>query len=84
MSIDEAGPNDDTLNPYYHSTGDTIDKLNFTKTVEFVKVGFVSLLTCYYVFLTSCRWVWLSWSSKPLEEPPLTDPARIAAKKNDS
>lgn len=39
MSIDEAGPNDDTLNPYYHSTGDTIDKLNFTKTVEFVKVG---------------------------------------------
>ncbi|KAL1664644.1 hypothetical protein GGF50DRAFT_127039 [Schizophyllum commune] len=44
VSIDEAGPNDDTLNPYYHSTGDTIDKLNFTKTVEFVKMGLAFLV----------------------------------------
>ena len=27
------------LNPYYHSSRDTIDKLDFTKAGEFVKVG---------------------------------------------
>ncbi|KAI5892200.1 Zn-dependent exopeptidase [Schizophyllum commune H4-8] len=44
VSIDEAGPNDPTLNPYYHSTGDTIDKLNFNKTCEFVKMGLAFLV----------------------------------------
>ena len=39
VSIDESGPNDAYLNPYYHSSRDTIDKLDFTKAAEFVKVG---------------------------------------------
>ena len=39
MSIDESGPNDAYLNPYYHSSRDTIDKLDFTKAAEFVKVS---------------------------------------------
>ena len=39
VSIDESGPNDSQLNPYYHSTQDTIDKLDFTKAAEFVKVS---------------------------------------------
>ncbi|KAL1696740.1 hypothetical protein GGG16DRAFT_99136 [Schizophyllum commune] len=39
VSIDESGPNDAYLNPYYHSSRDTIDKLDFTKAAEFVKMA---------------------------------------------
>ena len=38
VSIDESGPNDTLFNPYLHTTNDTIEKLNFTKAAEFVKV----------------------------------------------
>ncbi|CCO36323.1 bacterial leucyl aminopeptidase [Rhizoctonia solani AG-1 IB] len=33
------GPNDANLNPNYHRTTDTIDKLNFDKGADFVKAG---------------------------------------------
>ncbi|KAG8775958.1 hypothetical protein FRC12_001175 [Ceratobasidium sp. 428] len=39
VCIAAYGPNDANLNPNYHTTGDTIDKLNFDKGVDFVKAG---------------------------------------------
>lgn len=39
VSIDESGPYDSSLNPYYHTMQDTIDHLDFDKAVEFVKMG---------------------------------------------
>ncbi|QRV76835.1 Peptidase family M28 protein [Ceratobasidium sp. AG-Ba] len=39
VSIDESGPSDTYLNPYYHSSSDTIDKLNFDKASKFVKLA---------------------------------------------
>ncbi|EUC62584.1 bacterial leucyl aminopeptidase, partial [Rhizoctonia solani AG-3 Rhs1AP] len=39
VCIAAYGPNDANLNPNYHRTTDTIDKLNFDKTVDFVKAG---------------------------------------------
>ncbi|KAG9122429.1 hypothetical protein FRC07_001199 [Ceratobasidium sp. 392] len=39
VSIDESGPSDTYLNPYYHSASDTIDKLNFDKASKFVKLA---------------------------------------------
>ena len=38
VSVDESGPDGD-LNPYYHSSQDTIDKLDFEKAKEYVKVS---------------------------------------------
>ncbi|KAJ7155358.1 hypothetical protein C8R43DRAFT_999481 [Mycena crocata] len=37
VCIATYGPNDASLNPAYHTTGDTIDKLNFNKMTDFVK-----------------------------------------------
>ncbi|KAL1748178.1 hypothetical protein HDZ31DRAFT_30201 [Schizophyllum fasciatum] len=39
VSIDESGPEDEYLNPYYHTPGDRIDVLDFDKAVEFVKMA---------------------------------------------
>ncbi|EJD40958.1 Zn-dependent exopeptidase [Auricularia subglabra TFB-10046 SS5] len=39
ISIDESGPSDRYLNPYYHTSGDTIDRLDFTKASVFVKLA---------------------------------------------
>jgi hypothetical protein len=39
VSIDESGPSDTYLNPYYHTASDTIDRLDFTKASKFVKVS---------------------------------------------
>ncbi|GAB1523366.1 Peptidase family M28 protein [Rhizoctonia solani] len=39
VCIAAYGPNDGNLNPNYHRTTDTIDKLNFDKGVDFVKAG---------------------------------------------
>ncbi|CAE7067640.1 unnamed protein product [Rhizoctonia solani] len=40
VSIDESGPSDTYLNPYYHTASDTIDRLDFDKASKFVKVGY--------------------------------------------
>lgn len=39
VCIAAYGPNDANLNPNYHRTTDTVDKLNFDKAVDFVKAG---------------------------------------------
>ncbi|KAH7334958.1 hypothetical protein B0J17DRAFT_696158 [Rhizoctonia solani] len=39
VCIASYGPNDANLNPNYHRTTDTIDKLNFDKAADFVKAG---------------------------------------------
>ncbi|CUA67116.1 Leucine aminopeptidase A [Rhizoctonia solani] len=39
VCIAAYGPNDANLNPNYHRTTDTIDKLNFDKAADFVKAG---------------------------------------------
>ncbi|QRV84326.1 Peptidase family M28 protein [Ceratobasidium sp. AG-Ba] len=39
VCIASYGPNDSNLNPGYHTTSDTIDKLNFDKAADFVKAG---------------------------------------------
>ncbi|CAE6527697.1 unnamed protein product [Rhizoctonia solani] len=39
VSIDESGPSDTYLNPYYHTASDTIDRLDFDKTSKFVKLA---------------------------------------------
>ncbi|KAF9259238.1 Zn-dependent exopeptidase [Marasmius fiardii PR-910] len=39
VCIAAYGPNDSNLNPAYHTTGDTIDKLNFDRAQDFVKTG---------------------------------------------
>lgn len=39
VSIDESGPSDTYLNPYYHTSRDTIDRLDFDKAAEFVKMA---------------------------------------------
>ncbi|KAI0321067.1 hypothetical protein OF83DRAFT_1162019 [Amylostereum chailletii] len=38
VSVDESGPDDAHFNPYYHSPQDTLDKLDFDKSTEFVKM----------------------------------------------
>ncbi|KAF8599235.1 Zn-dependent exopeptidase, partial [Ceratobasidium sp. AG-I] len=44
VSIDESGPSDTYLNPYYHTASDTIDKLDFTKASKFVKLALAFIL----------------------------------------
>ncbi|KAL0564811.1 hypothetical protein V5O48_017228 [Marasmius crinis-equi] len=39
VCIASYGPNDRNLNPGYHTTNDTIDKLNFDRATDFVKAG---------------------------------------------
>ncbi|CAE6515329.1 unnamed protein product [Rhizoctonia solani] len=39
VCIASYGPNDANLNPNYHRTTDTVDKLNFDKAADFVKAG---------------------------------------------
>ncbi|CEL58353.1 Bacterial leucyl aminopeptidase OS=Vibrio proteolyticus PE=1 SV=1 [Rhizoctonia solani AG-1 IB] len=39
VSIDESGPSDAYLNPYYHTASDTIDRLDFDKASKFVKLA---------------------------------------------
>ncbi|CAE6426172.1 unnamed protein product [Rhizoctonia solani] len=39
VSIDESGPSDTYLNPYYHTASDTIDRLDFDKASKFVKLA---------------------------------------------
>ncbi|KAL0060932.1 hypothetical protein AAF712_012268 [Marasmius tenuissimus] len=39
VCIAAYGPNDRNLNPNYHTTGDTVDKLDFNKATDFVKAG---------------------------------------------
>ncbi|KZV98037.1 Zn-dependent exopeptidase [Exidia glandulosa HHB12029] len=39
ISIDESGSNDKYLDPYYHTSSDTLDKLNMTKASVFVKLA---------------------------------------------
>ncbi|KAH7098035.1 Zn-dependent exopeptidase [Auriculariales sp. MPI-PUGE-AT-0066] len=39
VSIDESGPNDSFLNPYYHTTSDTLSQMNVTKMASFVKLA---------------------------------------------
>ncbi|KAH7330691.1 hypothetical protein B0J17DRAFT_632447 [Rhizoctonia solani] len=39
VSIDESGPSDSYLNPYYHTASDTIDRLDFDKASKFVKLA---------------------------------------------
>ncbi|KAG7094517.1 hypothetical protein E1B28_005348 [Marasmius oreades] len=39
VCIASYGPNDSNLNPGYHTTNDTVDKLNFERSADFVKAG---------------------------------------------
>ncbi|KZV97972.1 Zn-dependent exopeptidase [Exidia glandulosa HHB12029] len=39
VCLAEAGPRDSTLNPYYHTSNDTLDKLNMTQASYFVKAA---------------------------------------------
>ncbi|KAF9257270.1 Zn-dependent exopeptidase, partial [Marasmius fiardii PR-910] len=39
VCIAAYGPNDDNLNPAYHTTNDTVDNLNFDRAQDFVKAG---------------------------------------------
>ncbi|KAF9257273.1 Zn-dependent exopeptidase [Marasmius fiardii PR-910] len=39
VCIASYGPEDENLNPGYHTTNDTIDKLNFDRAQDFVKAG---------------------------------------------
>ncbi|KAG7094537.1 hypothetical protein E1B28_005365 [Marasmius oreades] len=39
VCIASYGPNDSNLNPGYHTTNDTVDKLSFDRSVDFVKAG---------------------------------------------
>lgn len=44
ISIDESGPNDRYLSPYYHTSNDSIDKINLTKASVFVKLALAWML----------------------------------------
>ncbi|KAJ3488492.1 hypothetical protein NLJ89_g11612 [Agrocybe chaxingu] len=44
VSIDESGPSDTLLNPYYHTAADTIEKLDFVKASKFVKLALAFIL----------------------------------------
>ncbi|CAE6384093.1 unnamed protein product [Rhizoctonia solani] len=39
VCVASYGPNDPQLNPGYHSTNDTVDKLDFDKMADFVRAG---------------------------------------------
>jgi len=44
VSIDESGPSDTYLNPYYHTASDTVDRLDFDKASKFVKLALAFIL----------------------------------------